>query len=564
MEYGHERAVADGVNVDYQVYRIRTAITEHGGSISKGEWMDVRNKRTRAVRWQQTDEDVPYTPPQLDREVVAPDQIRTVIRAFRDGLPTMFPGRAVVPKTLIFAKDDSHADDIVQIVREEFGKGNEFCQKITYRVTGVKTEDLIASFRNSYNPRIAVTVDMIATGTDIRPLEALLFMRLVKSKGFFDQMKGRGTRTISDDDLAGVTPDAGSKRRYILVDAVGVTETFPSDEPPLEHKRSVPFEKLLEAVALGVRDDDTLSSLAGRLGRLAKRLSPAEASDIAEAASGLTVKDLARQLVEALDPDTQIEAARRSMGQADPDDAAIQIAAQQLLLEATAPFDNPQLRRVLTEAQRRDDQLIDPGQDILRGAGWDEQARDRAREVVDNFRQYIEAHRDEITALRVLYSRPRHAAVRFEDIKQLAAAIKAPPLGLTTDELWYAYARLDQDRVRGASEKRIVTDLVALVRYALDRDRSPSAALEPYAETVRHRFASWLAEQERRRGAPFTTEQRWWLEMMRDQVTTSLAIDTDAFDYDPFIQRGGLGRATQVFGEDLPDILADLNDKVAA
>jgi type I restriction enzyme R subunit len=177
---------------------------------------------------------------------------------------------------LIFAKDDSHADDIVQIVREEFGKGNEFAQKITYKVAGVKPEDLIASFRNSYYPRIAVTVDMISTGTDIKPLEVLLFMRSVKSQGFFEQMKGRGTRTIGDDDLRAVTPDAGTKTHFVLVDAVGVCERMKTDEPPLERKRSVPFDKLLYSVALGNHDEDTLSSLAGRLGRLATRLTPAQ------------------------------------------------------------------------------------------------------------------------------------------------------------------------------------------------------------------------------------------------------------------------------------------------
>jgi len=95
-------------------------------------------------------------------------------------------------------------------MREEFGKGNDFCKKITYKTLGEKTEDLIASFRNSYNPRIAVTVDMISTGTDIKPLECLLFMRDVKSRVLFEQMKGRGTRTISSTDFKAITPGAST------------------------------------------------------------------------------------------------------------------------------------------------------------------------------------------------------------------------------------------------------------------------------------------------------------------------------------------------------------------
>jgi type I restriction enzyme R subunit len=191
-EYGHERAVADGVNVNYDVYQIRTQITQSGSQVEKGFQIDKRHRQTRTVRWMQLDEDLTYTPGELDRAVVAPDQIRTVIRTFRDRLFTeIFPGRTTVPKTLIFAKDDSHAEDIVKIVREEFGKGNDFCQKITYRTTGAKPQDLIQKFRNSYDPRIAVTVEMIATGTDIKPLEIVMFMRSVKSRG----LKARDLRT---------------------------------------------------------------------------------------------------------------------------------------------------------------------------------------------------------------------------------------------------------------------------------------------------------------------------------------------------------------------------------
>src|SRR5207249_402159 len=209
MEYGHEHAVTDNVNVPYDVYKIDTEITAAGSRVEKGFYVDKRDRLTRKIRWEQLDENLAYAPNELDRAVVAPDQIRTVIRTFRDRLFTeIFPGRTAVPKTLIFAKDDSHADDIVKIVREEFDKGNDFCQKITYRTTGASPKELIQRFRNSPNPRIAVTVDMIATGTDIKPLEIVMFMRSVKSRSFFEQMKGRGVRVISDTDFQSVTPDA--------------------------------------------------------------------------------------------------------------------------------------------------------------------------------------------------------------------------------------------------------------------------------------------------------------------------------------------------------------------
>ncbi len=139
MEYGHEQAVADRVNVDFDVYRIRTRITEQGAVVDAGEWVDKRHRQSRKKRWEQLDEALIYSSSALDRAVVAEDQIRTVIRTYRDEVCTeILPGRTMVPKTLIFAKDDSHADDIVQIVREEFGEGNDFCKKITYRTSTVR------------------------------------------------------------------------------------------------------------------------------------------------------------------------------------------------------------------------------------------------------------------------------------------------------------------------------------------------------------------------------------------------------------------------------------------
>jgi type I restriction enzyme, R subunit len=206
--------------------------------------VEKQERDTRKTRWEELDDDFAYDPNQLDRDVVTPDQIRTIVRTFRDKLFTeIFPGRTEVPKTLIFAKDDNHAENIVEILREEFGKGNDFAQKITYRTTGATPKELISAFRNSYHPRIAVTVDMIATGTDIKPVEIVFFMRAVKSRGFFEQMKGRGVRVIKPDDLKAVTPDAKAKDHFVIIDAVGVCEQDKTDARPMEKKPSVSFER---------------------------------------------------------------------------------------------------------------------------------------------------------------------------------------------------------------------------------------------------------------------------------------------------------------------------------
>jgi type I restriction enzyme R subunit len=552
-EYTHERAVADGVNVGYEVYRIRTQITQQGGQVEAGHYIDKRDKKTRAVRWEQLDEDLQYAPNQLDRDVVAKDQIRTVIRTFRERLFTeIFPGRTEVPKTLIFAKDDSHAEDIVEIVRQEFGKGNEFCKKITYR-SGEKPEDLIASFRNAYFPRIAVSVDMISTGTDIKPLECLLFLRMIRSQGYFEQMKGRGTRVISDTDLIKVTPDAGHKTHFVLVDAVGVSEEDKTDTRPLERKRHVPFDKLMLRVAMGVRDVDTLSSLAGRLARLDRELNPKDWLEIERASGGVPLKTLIHRLLDAVDPDVQIEKAKEQFEVEYPDEGQIAQAAERLVKEACAPYDSGELRQTLNHLRQRSEQVIDTiSKDQVLETGFTD---DQAQQKVGTFRQFIEDNKDELTALQILYSRPygsRH--LTYQAVRELAEAIERPPYNLTPEDLWRAYERLDQGRVRGAGPQRLLTDLISLVRFALEE----SEVLEPFPLTVEERYRNWLLSQ-LEAGRQFNDEQLEWLEMIKDHIAASVTIEMEDFDDVPFNQKGGAVKVYQLFGSDLEMILGELN-----
>ena len=285
------------MNVPYEVYRIKTEITEKGSRVEAGYFIDKRDKLTRVTRWERLDDDLEYNPSELDRSVVAPDQIRTIIKTFKEKLFTeIFPGRSEVPKTLIFAKDDSHAKDIVHIVREEFGKGNDFCKKITYRTTGEKPENLINDFRNSYNPRIAVTVDMISTGTDIKPIECLILIRDVKSRIYFEQMKGRGTRSINSTDLQGVTPDTLNKTHFIIFDAVGVCESDKTNSRPLETKLSVPFYDLFLNIALGNKDNDSITFLAVRLVKLYREIEPKNRLKIEKNSDGIPLKSIINDL----------------------------------------------------------------------------------------------------------------------------------------------------------------------------------------------------------------------------------------------------------------------------
>ena len=553
MEYNHQQAVVDGVNVPYNVYRIETKITGEGATIEAGMSVDRRDRRTRKVRWEELDEELPYTPGQLDRDVVAEDQIRTVIQTFRDRVTTeIFPGREHVPKTIIFAKDDSHADDIVDIVREEFGKGNDFCQKITYRTTGAKPEDLITQFRNSFNPRIVVTVDMIATGTDIKPVEVVFFMRNVRSRNFFEQMKGRGVRTVSQTDFNQVTPDAAGKERFVVVDAVGVTESELGESYSLDRHPSVPFDKLLDLVAMGDRDPDTLSSLASRLARLDRRLSPQDRQAVESLAGGATLKSLVSDLLDATDPDEALKSAQEATGQDDPPEEAVAKAEKELLAAAAKPFAaNPELRQRLIDIHRAYEQTIDAvSQDTVLRAEF---SGAEADELTRSFREYIEEHRDEITALQVLYQRPYRQRLSLDEIKALAEALQSPPRSWTPPRLWDAYRQLDQSRVRGSSQ-RVMADIVSLVRYAVGHDDE----LAPFAEQVEQRFWGWMAAQEIA-GREFTGEQRQWLEDIKDHIAGSVSIEPGDLQYAPFAQRGGIGRAHALFGDGLAPLLEELN-----
>ena len=548
MEYGHAQAVADGVNVNYDVYRIRTEVSEQGSQVQAGYWLETMDRATRRKNAWQLDDDFDYAAEELDRKVQTPDQIRTIVRTIRDRWQSdLFPQREQLPKTLVFAKDDNHAEKIVEILREEFGKGNDFAQKITYRTTGAKPEDLIKAFRTSYWPRVAVTVDMIATGTDIKPVEIVVFMRSVKSRSFFEQMKGRGVRVIRADDLRSVNPgEHVHKDHFVIVDCVGVCEHDLTDSHPLDQKKTVPLAALLQAVSLGNAEDEVLSSVAARLARLDTQLNEAERQQVRRASGGLDLKMLAGGIVQALQPGADADTSPQAL------DAALR--------RAVLPLSSPELRQLILGLKANKDLVIDTvTQDRVIEAGLSAAARERAQGIVQSFEAFIAQHKDEITALQILYSRPVRAPLTFEDIQALADALHAPPHLLDESTLWQAYAALDQSRVKGASRQRILTDLVSLVRFAMQQDNE----LLPYPERVAANYKAWLAQQAAA-GHVFTPEQKRWLEMIRDHVAANLGVTVEDFEYAPFSQQGGLGRVHQLFGAELPKVIEELNRDLVA
>ena len=569
-EYSYEQSVADGVNVGYDVYEIETEITKKGAELKAKEWVDHRDRQTRKKRWAETEEDTLYTSKELDRSVVNPSQIRQVIQAMKTAVETeIFPARREVPKTLIFAKTDSHADDIINIVREVYGEGNAFCKKVTYRAEE-DPDSILSSFRNDYHPRIAVTVDMIATGTDVKPLEVLLFMRDVRSRGYYEQMKGRGVRSLGYDDLKRVSNSADSaKTRFVLIDAVGVEKSLKTESRPLEKKPGVPLKDLMLNVHVGNRDDDTVLSLANRLVRLAKQLDDKAHARIEKAAGGIPLNELGKALIAALDPDKVVETAlatARATGITRSEDTLtpqeIEAARSQRVAAACAPFDQPELREEIESARREREQLIDTlNPDQVTFTGYSAQAEAQAQKTIQAFADYIAQHKDEISALSFFYQQPyQRRALTFDMIEELHDALSRPPLLLTTERLWSAYARVQASQVKGADSRRQLTDLVALIRFAIGLD----SELRPFAEQVDRRFQEWIFRHNAQRATAFSPEQTEWLRLVKDHIASSCSISRDDFDYAELAGKGGLQKAWSVFGEQLDGLMREMNEELVA
>ncbi len=347
---------------------------------------------------------------------------------------------------------------------------------------------------------------MIATGTDIKPVEIVIFMRAVKSRAFFEQMKGRGVRVIKPDDLKAVTPDAKAKDHFVIVDAVGVCEQDKTDSRPMEKKPTVSFEKLLQAVAFGNTEDDVLTSLAGRLARMEHRLSAdGRTARSAKPAAAYGIKDLSHRLVDALDPDRHLDQARSISAATETKTGRRQPStrhAENRPGRRQTPA-RPQAARTARRTSKRKTKSPSTRQpDEVLEAGFSQDALDRAKGMVQSFEQFIQEHKDEITALQVLYSKPYKHRLTFEAVKELADAIEKPPYLWNESQLWNAYAALEKSKVKGASGKRILTDLVSLVRFAIHQDNE----LIPFPERVNANFKAWLASQESS-GKQFTDER---------------------------------------------------------
>ncbi len=555
-EYRREQAIIDGVNVGEDIFLIETEVSQKGGHILK-RVIEYRDRLSREKRWEQMDEDLDYDKNKLDKDVVNPSQIRTVIKTFKENLFTsLFPRRKEVPKTLIFAKTDSHADDIINIVREEFGEGNEFCKKITY--SAENAESTLSSFRNDYYPRIAVTVDMIATGTDVKPLECLIFMRDVRSKNYFEQMVGRGTRTIGVDDLQKVTPSATeNKDHFVIVDAVGVTKSKKSETRSLERKPTVSMKELMMNVALGDKSEDTLTSLANRITRLDKQMTEKEHKEFKENV-GLPARDLANNLLNAFDEDVIAEKANSLVLFGVPTQKDMEKAKKELLDEATKPFYNPDNRDFIENIRRSHDQVIDTvNLDSVVFAGFDSQKEENADKVITSFKEFIEENKDEIIALRIIYNESyKDRPMMIEQLKSLYEKLKKK--NITIDRLWDCYYIKFTDKVKRGTVAQL-TDLISIIRFEI----GAMDELTSFADRVNANFKEWTFRKNAGY-SQFTEEQMEWLRLIKDHIISSLSILDEDLDYTPFDHKGGLLGFYEVFGDNYKNILNEMNIALVA
>ena len=569
-DYGYEKAVIDGVLVPYNVFTIETKITKDGSKISVGEKVDKRERLTRRKFWESIDEDIEYSGKQLDKDIVNPSTIRTIVRGIKDNIPAMFPdrvdddGKFEVPKTLIFAKTDSHAEDIIDIVREEFAEENKFCKKITYK-SEEDPKSVLSQFRNDYYPRIAVTVDMIATGTDIRPLEVLVFMRDVKSRSYYEQMKGRGTRTCSLEQLRATgTPSAKyTKDHFVIIDAIGVESSQKTDSRPLEKKPGMSLKDLLQNVAVGNTDEEILSTLANRLIRLDKQINEKEKEQFSENANGKTINQVVKQLLNAHDPDI-IESLEMKIRSENPTASPAQIQEEltaqhnNIIEQAVHVFHSPILRTYIVDVRKKYDQIIDSiNIDEVTNIGWVKDQEAAAELAISDFTAWIETHKEEITALQIFYGQPfQRRELSYKMIKELCEKITMEQPHLAPLRVWKAYEQLG--KANGSAKNELIA-LVSLIRNVTDIDTS----LNSYDKTVDKNFQDWVFKKQAGT-LKFTEEQMLWLRMIKDYVANSFHVEKEDFELDPFNKNGGLGKMWQLFGERTDELINELNEILAA
>ena len=486
VNYTLERSIIDGVNVDSRVYRIKTQATENGGAILKGDKLKRVTRYTGKVEIIKNEETRNYTKEELNRSIINPAQIKLVLETYRDAVYTeMFidpqrePIMDYLPKTLIFALNENHATNIVRIAKEVFGRTDDkFVQKITY--SSGDSNELIRQFRNDKEFRIAVTCTLVATGTDVKPLEVVIFMRDVASAPLYIQMKGRGVRTIGDDQLRNVTPNAFSKDCYFLVDAVGVTEhdhtvSGPSDDTSL----TITLKRLLELLTHGNVKDEYLRLIASKLSRIYSKANQKQREKFMDLAHA-DMREISSNIFDALEKG--ILPPYISIDEPNNERKGLVIplthhpeACQYLLILAAGFIET-----------------LQPGEDTLISKGF---SQEEATEVTTAFEEYCKENRDDIEALRMIYNNEGEP-LTYSLLKDLENKLKLANNKFQTSRLWNCYSIVNPQSVKKYTtkeEKEALTNIIQLVRYA----NHQIDTLESLYPSAQQRFNLWYGQVQR-------------------------------------------------------------------
>ena len=568
-EYTHEEAVTDGVNVgSFGTVVIKTDKTQNGGLVARVESrIQKRDKRKRTERWEIVDEDEVYKGKDLDRSVVNYNTIRLILQTLKDNWQTwpFFRDRVELPKTLIFAKDDSHADDIIRICKEVFDEGDDFCKKITYQ-SEEKESELLHNFRNEYNPRIAVTVTKIATGTDVKCIEILVFMRDIRNENFYEQMLGRARRTLAHDELIQSSPSATTdKLGYVIVDAVGITESPKMQSKATgDPKPTISFKKLLDDIANAETDEDLFKALAGRLVRLDKTLKDKQKDQFKEITGGISVLLLASDLdkahqVDEVDQQVHDEYPKFDSMTEEEQQTCIKKVITKRCYKAAYPINKKAVRDFLLKVGNANDQTIDPALDSLLSADI---VPMNESDVLESFKEFIskEQNRAEVEALDIIFRQDfKNRPITEAMIHDLFDKLREFNASLTQQNIFIAYHSFTKSK----QAFKQLADIIQIIRYEWHQ----ISELTPFAEGVHARFKAWVFEKNRNTSEsnrPFTEEQMQWLRLIRDHIAVNASISIDAIKMGQFHQLGGVVKFYRLFGNNCKELLNELNIELVA
>ena len=488
VNYTLEKSIVDGVNVDCRIYRIKTEATENGGAIKQGDKLRRETRYTGKIETISQRETKQYTKEELNRSVINPAQIKLVLETYRDSVysemftdPQREPNMDYLPKTLIFALNEAHATNIMNIAKEVFGHpdaDDPYVQKITY--SAGDSNELIRHFRNDKEFRIAVTCTLVATGTDVKPLEVVMFMRDVQSLPLYVQMKGRGVRTIGDEQLRNVTPNAFSKDCFYLVDAVGVTEHemhIPSAGTDDEHKETITFKRLLELITHGNVTDQYLRMLASRLARIYNKCNDEQRNKFTELAT-IDMKELSSAIFTALDQ--QLLPPFEDINQPNNERKGL----------VGGIINHPEARQYLLILNAGFVEILMPGEDTLISKGF---SIEEAKDTTDAFEKYCNEHRDDIEALRIIWNNEGEP-LTYAVLKDLENKLKMANNRFSASRLWNSYSLISPKDVRKHTtkeEQSAMTNIIQLVRYAFHQIEK----LDSVYATAQQYFNLWCGQR---------------------------------------------------------------------